>query len=287
MVKMLNVFLSSKTDEFEKERNYLSMKISKIPYLECVLQEDKGPLPRDPISASLDDVRKCDMLVGILGDCDSDTTRKEIDEAINLGKYCLIYVKESETRSEKMSMFIQQLITQKVVYAKFKETSDLYSAVPRNVKNHISKILTMGLESFAKERQEFMANDKKTETETKRKIEKKNYTANDVLLDAKKSLADSDYLSSVIKCNISLELALRNWLIKTRLVSKQKIENQPMGKLIRIIHNKTAIDSRYIHNMFEISTMRSKAVHEAIVPSENSAKTAMVWTKELLEIFGA
>ena len=118
-------------------------------------------------------------------------------------------------------------------------------------------------------------------------MRKKNYTANDVLLDAKKSLADSDYLSSVIKCNISLELALRNWLIKTRLVSKQKIENQPMGKLIRIIHNKTAIDSRYIHNMFEISTMRSKAVHEAIVPSENSAKTAMVWTKELLEIFGA
>ena len=283
MVKTLNVFLSSKTDEFEKERNYLSMKISKIPYLECVLQEDKGPLPRDPVSASLDDVRKCDILVGILGDCDSDTTRTEINEAINLGKYCLIYVKESETRSEKMCIFIQQLITQKVVYAKFKETSDLYSAVPRNVKDHISRILTMGLESFAKERQEFMANDKNTETETK----KKNYTANDVLLDAKKSLADSDYLSSVIKCSISLELALRNWLIKTGLVSKQKIENQPMGNLIRIIHNKAAINSRYIHNMFEISIMRNKAVHAAIVPSENSAKTAMVWTKELLEIFGA
>ena len=286
MVKELNIFLSSNANEFKDERKQISEEISKIPYLECILQEDKGPLPRDPLSASLDDVEKCNILVGILGDCDSKTTRAEIDSAINLGKYCLIYVKESEARNEKMDMFIQELITYKVVYDEFENVTDLHSNVTSHLKEHIYRILNLGLDAFMKERQKFMSKDESAEAETRVKIEAGKYMPNKILQDAEASFRNGHYLASVVECATLLENAFKRWLIRTEVLPEHEVQKQPIGRLVRMIHNKVVMDPTFFDYITGISMVRNKAVHGAKIPSEKDAKTVMYWTRELLDKFG-
>ena len=145
MDKDLNVFLSSKFDEFKNARRYLSRKISEMPYLECIPQEAEGALPQGPKESSVEDAKKCDILVGILGDCDSETTRDEIDAVIKLGKYRLIYVKESETRDEKLNEFINRLRENDILSQPFKKGSgDLYTSVLNNLRDNMYRILDMG-----------------------------------------------------------------------------------------------------------------------------------------------
>ena len=287
MAKKLSIFLSSSFDEFKNARRYLSRKISKIPYLECILQEDKGALPQDPTTTSVNDAEQCDILVGILGDCYSDTVEAEIDAAIRLKKYLLIYVKESETRNKRLNAYIEKLGKSHVVYKKFKKgPGDLYPSVLSNLQDNIYRILVLGLESFKKKQQKMIENSIKTETETKMNIKEQKYTADKILKDAKASFDNGDYLSSVVRCAISLEIALQDWLTKTKLLPKQKIVKQPIGKLLGMIQRKPVLDHYYIRNMREISMMRNQAVHEARVPSEESARIAMAWTEELLNKLG-
>lgn len=283
MTKKLDVFLSSSATEFKNERKYLSKKISKIPFLECILLEDRGPKTQNTKLASLRAVRKCDIVVGILGDTDSEITRAEIEEAYKEGKYCLIYLKKSRSKNEEMDKFIKEFVMPNLVYDKFKDKKDLYSKITGHLEDHIYEILEHGLECFKKEQQELMKKQKKTETETKRKIKIKNYKAKDVLREAKKSFDDEDYLSSVIKSGMSLELGLKNWLIKTKWIPQREVEKRPMGHLVRMIQDKGIMDRRYIHNMIEIRMMRNQAVHEARIPSKQDAQMAIVWAEELIK----
>ena len=128
-----------------------------------------------------------------------------------------------------------------------------------------------------------MTKKKKTEMETKRKIQKEYYTAKDVLLEAKESLARNDYLSSVIKCGISLELALKEQLSKTDIVEKRNVENQSITRLIKILVDNRLLDHRFVHNVLEVRAMRNQAVHGARMPSKQATQTAVYWTEELLE----
>ena len=282
MDKKLDVFLSSSVAEFKSERKHLSKKISEISLLECKLLEDRGPQAQSVELTSLSEVSKCDILVGILGHCDSEITRAEIKEAYKKRKYCLIYL-QSGTKSEEMDRFIQEFITGKLVYDEFKRKRELYSKITGQLEEHIYKILTYGLEYFRNKQQESITKDEKAEVEAKRKIKEKDYKTKDVLREAKRSLGNGDYLSSVIMCGMSLELALKDWLIKTDRLPSQTVTNRSIGRLVRMIQDKEVMDRRYIHNMIEISMMRNRAVHEARMPSEQDAKTAINWAEELLE----
>lgn len=284
MAKELNVFLSSNFKEFENARRYLSREISKIPHLECILQEDKGALSQGPTESSVGDAQRCDILVGILGDHDSKTTRNEIDSVVKLGKYRLIYVKESETRDKKMSQFISELSKHHMVYKTFKKGSgDLYPSVLSNLQDHIYRILIIGLESFEKNQQKIMNDSNKTETETKTKIEKEKYTPSRILQEAEASLKNGHYLATVVECATLLEVAFKEWLIKTKQLPKHEIEQRSIGGLVRMIRNKAIMEPIYIHNTIEISTIRNQALHAAKIPSEQDAKIVLNWTKELLD----
>ena len=283
MDKKLDVFLSSNANEFGNERKHLSKKISKIPFLECILLEDGGPMTQNTVLTSLKEVRKCDILVGILGDHDSQTTRKEIKEAYTEGKYCLIYLKKTKSKNEKMNKFITEFIVPNLVYHEFKEKKNLYSKITDHLRDHLYDILSFGLECFKKEQKELMAKSEKTEIETRAKIEKKNHKAKDVLQEAKKSLGNGDYLASVLMCGISLELALKEWLIKSSKEPTHLIENSSMGILARMIQKEEMMDHRSIHNMMEINMMRNQAVHGTRMPDGQSAETAMNRTEKLLE----
>ena len=283
MDKKLDVFLSSNANEFSNERKHLNKKISKIPFLECTLLEDRGPMTQNTELTSLKEVRKCDILVGILGDCDSQTTRKEIKEAYTKGKYCLIYLKKTKSKNEKMNKFITEFIVPNLVYHEFKEKKNLYSKITDHLRDHLYCILSFGLECFKKEQKELMATSEKTEIETRAKIEKKNYKAKDILQEAKQSLDNGGYLTSITMCGISLELALKNWLIKSGRVDAGLIEHRSMGILARIIRRGEMMDRRSIHNMMEIIMMRNQAVHGARMPDRRSAETAINRTEKLLE----
>ena len=172
----------------------------------------------------------------------------------------------------------------RMFYGEFKGKRELYSKITGQLKGHVYKILTDGLEYFRNKQQEAITNDDaKAEAEAKRKIKEKDYKTKDVLREAKKSLGNGDYLSSVIMCGMSLELALKDWLIKTDRLPSQTVANRSIGRLVRMIQDKEIMDRRYIHNMIEISMMRNRAVHEARIPSEQDAKTAINWVEELLE----
>ena len=270
------VFLSSSISEFKNERKYISNVISKIPYLECKLLENSGPKPQNTMSASLSEVRKCDILVGILGDCDSEITRAEIKEASDNGKYCLIY-KKLKTKSETMDKFSQKFMDLDLTYGEFKGKNDLYLKIGNHLEKHVYEILGIGLECFQEKQK------KKKEYVKKTEIEEKDSKAKDVLRKAKKSLDDGDYLSSVIMCGMSLELASKDWLIKTDQSSHQAIKKQSISSLIKMIQDTKILDRHYIHNMIEIRMMRNRAVHEARIPDEQDAKTAINWAEELLE----
>jgi len=287
MTKKLDVFLSSSATEFKNERKYLSKKISKIPFLESILLEDRGPKTQNTKSASLKAVKKCDILIGILGDTDSEITRAEIEEAYKEGKYCLIYLKKTRTKNEEMEKFIKEFVMPNLVYDKFKDKKNLYAKITKHLEDHIYEILEHGLECFKKEQQELVKKEKKTETETKKKIKTKNYKAKDVLRDAKQLFRNEEYLSSVIMSGMAVELGLKNWLNKKALVPTYKFEKKSIRELVRMVENKgMSLGRTNEHNMIEIRMMRNQAVHEAKVPSKESAQIAIKWTNNLLKTLG-
>ena len=278
------VFLSSSIPEFKNERKHISKIICQISCLECKLPEDGGPQAQNTMLSSLNEVRKSDILIGILGDCDSELTKAEITEAYNTGKYCLIY-KKLKIKNKEMDRFIHESTIRDLTYAEFKGRRDLYSKITNHLKKHICDILTMGLESFQKEQRNLMQGSKKTETETKKKIEKKDYKAKDVLRQAKKSLDDGDYLSSVIMCGISLELALKDRLTKIKESPDQILQKQSIGGLIKMAQYAEIINEEDKHYMIEIRMMRNWAIHEAKIPDMLSVKTAIIWTENLVNKF--
>lgn len=285
MVKKLDVFLSSSIGEFRNERRYLSKKISDMPYLECIPQEAKGSLSQGPAESSVEDAQKCDILVGILGDCYSKITMDEINSVIELGKYRVLYVKESETRDERVSEFISELSEHHVVSESFKRGSgDLYPKVLSNLQDHMYRILAMGLEDFEAKHKKVVQTSEKAETETKTKIKNEQYTLNKILQDAESSLINGNYLASVVECVTLIEYALKNWVIKTKLLPEHSIQKQSLGRLVRLIRDEAVIESTYIHNMTEIRMIRNEALHTARIPSQQDARTVMHWTKELLNM---
>ncbi len=131
--------------------------------------------------------------------------------------------------------------------------------------------------------QKIIKDSKKTETETKTKIEAGKYTPNKILQDAEASLRSGHYLASVVECATLLEIAFKRWLIKTEVLPEREVQKQPIGRLVRMPHVNAAMDRGYIHDIIEISMIRNKAVHEAEIPSELGAEFVLGRTRALLD----
>ena len=282
MGTQLDVFLSSSVTEFRSERKYLSKKISKIPFLECRLLENKGPQTQNTTEYSLNEIEKCDILVGILGDCDSKITRAEIKKAYETGKYCLIY-KKSETSSEEIKKFIKEFVMLELVYHEFRKKNDLYTKIVAHLEDHIYKILTRGLECFKEDRQKILKSDREIIVETTRKIEEEEYGADDVLREAERSLSTNNYLSSAIMSWMALELALKYSLVKIGQLPHHVVERRSTIELVNIAHDKKIIDQRDYRNILKIRMMRNQAIHNARMPSQQDTKTALSWAHKLLK----
>ena len=138
----LDVFLSSDQQEFSRLRKQLSKEICHLPFLTCTLLEERGADSVSVLDSSLSAVRNCDIYVGVFGHDYSEITLREFQEAFNLGKPCLTYIKKMRERDEKLESFINSILKNEFKYFPFKT----YKELTQQLKNDLSKFILETLE---------------------------------------------------------------------------------------------------------------------------------------------
>lgn len=282
MVRKFEVFLSSNQTEFEKKRRALGREISNMPRLSCVPQEYSGPKPHSPLTASLEGVKKCHIFIAILGEKDSDIVKEEIREAIRLGKYCMTYAKKTKKRDRNLEDFLSIEMQGILVFDPFTTKKKLCSQIIQHLEEHLDKIIELGFEAHTNKILNYFKKTKEEENKIQKEIKdgKQNLILN-LLTQAKTSLDDGDYLSSVTKTGMFLELLLRN-VIRSKGYSESEFKKS-IGWLIGKVESLGILDKKGINEILEISYMRNNIVHQAITPTKYDAERAIKLAHNILE----
>ncbi|UUX92294.1 DUF4062 domain-containing protein [Methanoplanus endosymbiosus] len=141
----IRIFISSVQKEFAEERarlrDYLQGDALMRRFFEVFLFEDLPAVSRRPDELYLEEVKQCDVYVGLFGynygSIDDDglsPTEKEFNLATKLNKYRLIYVRGSDDSSRDMKMQllvgrVQKEITRKRFDTSAELLSGVYSAL--------------------------------------------------------------------------------------------------------------------------------------------------------------
>ena len=134
----MRIFISSVQKEFAKERKALGEYLSGDPLLRrffesFIFERDIPASDRRPDAVYLDEVRKCDLYLGLFGDeygWENDDglspTHLEFNEATRLGKTRLIFVKgaKDDAKHPKMQALIRDVGSQ-LVRRRFSDSTDL------------------------------------------------------------------------------------------------------------------------------------------------------------------
>ena len=134
----MRIFISSVQKEFAKERKALGEYLSGDPLLRrffesFIFERDIPASDRRPDAVYLDEVRKCDLYLGLFGDeygWESEDglspTHLEFNEATRLGKTRLIFVKgaKDDSKHPKMQALIRDVGSQ-LVRRRFSDSTDL------------------------------------------------------------------------------------------------------------------------------------------------------------------
>lgn len=137
---MYRVFISSVQREFSKERKAIAAAIRKDRVLKLFfdpfLFEETVACNRSPQKVYLDEVRSCDVYLGVFGDqygnmddAGVSPTEREYDAATEAGKYRITFVKRSAARREEKERAFIGKIEAEVVRKSFASTSGLAEAV--------------------------------------------------------------------------------------------------------------------------------------------------------------
>ena len=134
----MRIFISSVQKEFAKERKALGEYLSGDPLLRrffesFIFERDIPASDRRPDAVYLDEVRKCDLYLGLFGDeygWENDDglspTHLEFNEATRLGKTRLIFVNgaKDDAKHPKMQALIRDVGSQ-LVRRRFSDSTDL------------------------------------------------------------------------------------------------------------------------------------------------------------------
>jgi len=106
----LRVFISSRMQELEDLRAYLSREL-KVRGIDAFVYElDLGARPDDPETVSLLEVEKTDVFVLVIGRTYGEITEREYERARELNKPCLVYERLGRTTTdEKLQGFMNKL----------------------------------------------------------------------------------------------------------------------------------------------------------------------------------
>jgi len=136
----LIIFISSRSDEFASDRLILSDELKKID-MKPIIFEYYGAQDTSMNDANINDVRSCNIFIGLYGSRYSEPTYQEFKEAIVNNKHCLFYFKRyiREEPEQKMKEFIQQIKEQNKIHKNFNDVIELKRIVIEDVISEISK----------------------------------------------------------------------------------------------------------------------------------------------------
>ncbi len=146
----MKIFISSVQKEFAAERKALAAYLAGDPLLRrffesFLFERDIPASDRRPDAVYLDEVRNCDLYIGLFGDDYGwenskgfSPTHLEYKEATRLGKTRLIFVKGStdEGKHPKMQALIREVGNQ-LVRRRFRKTADLLPDVYASLVDHL------------------------------------------------------------------------------------------------------------------------------------------------------
>ena len=134
----LRVFISSRMQELEDLRAYLSREL-KIRGIDAFVYElDLGARPDDPETVSLLEVEKTDVFVLVIGRTYGEITEREYERARELNKPCLVYERLGRTTTdEKLQGFMNKLSGARKVPSRstFQNAVDLAEKVATDVQS--------------------------------------------------------------------------------------------------------------------------------------------------------
>ena len=267
----LEVFISSKQEEFGRKRKRLERIVNSMPYLSCKLLENRGADTNNITIRSVKASKECDFYIGIFGKQYSLVTQKECKTAMEYNKRCLIYVLnvKEEKIDPRARDFIKKELRHRISYYKFISCKQLEEQVRKDLRSQMIQILRTGLQEMAKTKEEV----KNKEQEFKDNIylssspSDKN-TVFSLLETAKSDFRNEKYLDALINTSTYIEILLRRNLTES---NQKDYSKAPFHILLRdSIEQKLSTNMQSKLKVFW--NIRNKALHYGSTPSENDVK---------------
>jgi len=278
----LEVFISSKQEEFREKRKRLEKIVNSMPYLSCHLLEKRGADADDTRTRSVKAVKECDFYIGVFGREYSLITHEECKTALDNNKRCLIYVLDAndEEIDPHVHDFIKNELEHRISYYKFSSCKQLEEQIRKDLEAQMIQILRIGLEEIAKTKEEV----KNKEQEFKDSIylssspSDKN-TVLSLIEMAKSDFHNENYLDALINTSTYIELLLRRNLTESRHKDYSKA---PFHLLLRESLEQNLLSTNMLTKLKVFWNIRNKALHYGTTPSKNDVK-ALIELANIME----
>lgn len=260
MKSKLTVFISSKQNEFEIVREKLGKKISTNQYLESILLERKGADSETPKDSSIKSVKKSDIYVGIFGMKYSNITIEEYRKAVKQKIPCLIYVKKTKKRDEKLSNFLKEEIKSRFRYYEFSSKKELLQVVENDLNDFVFDLLVDGLKIYKRRKRKVIETVEERQRQVKKTIRKEQENVYDNFVKAANlSINKQHYLDSVVQIASFIEILSQNTLGKLGYPILET--SKPLGWILYRLVAHSILNQNDISKINFINQIRSKAVH--------------------------
>ena len=139
----LRVFVSSSMSELKSERTLVATTLKELGIASFVYEHDAGARPMSIEETYVEELKKCDLYIGIFWKKYGQYTIDEYDKAKEFGRPCLIYQKESavSSRDPQLQKFLNKIAEVKrgdVAPCFFLDTDEL----PERIRDDIMRVLT-------------------------------------------------------------------------------------------------------------------------------------------------
>ena len=276
MKKKLEVFISSKQDEFKRKREEVEKLISKHPYLESRLLEKRGANAENPTNASVKAIQKSDIYIGIFGEKYSEVTVNEYREAVKKRIPALLYLKKVKNRDEKLAEFLESEVKSNFKFHEFKGCKKLLEQIDEDLNEFIYGLLEEGLQLYNTRKEKVVQVTENTAKKVQN-IKKKESNIYDDFFSA--LLKKEDYLSTVLGASIHIENLVKE--IITKLWDEKSDLRNPLGWRLHRLLESNLINFNDLKKINEIRYIRNDAVHKGKKISKNQANLVLRRSKEI------
>lgn len=268
----LDVFISSKQEEFNRKRKRLEKMVNSMSYLSCDLLEKRGADTNNTTERSVKAAKECDVYIGIFGKQYSLITQKECRTALDNNKRCLIYVSnvKEENIDPRVRDFIKKDLKHRISYHKFSSCEQLEDQIKKDLRTQMIQILRTGLNEMAKTKEE--VKNKEQEFKDNVYLSSSHSDKNSVLSlleKAKTDFRNKKYLGALINTSAYVEILLRRDLTESNHKDYSKV---PFHILLRESTEQKLLSTNMQTKLKVFWNIRNKALHYGSTPSENDVK---------------